>query len=319
MNGPGKSDRSIRPEKSANKRSGAPRLAEQMEERDLAKGNAIQQTKVRSQCREALQHALERVRQAARRDRRGKFTTLWHHVYSVDRLREAYLGLKRNAAAGVDGETWQRYGRGLEENLQVLSGKLKRGAYRAKPVKRAHIPKRDGRQRPIGVMALEDKIVQRATAEVLQAVCETDFKGFSYGFRPGRGQHNALDAVYVGIMRKKVNWVFDADIRGFFEAISHEWTVKFFEHRIADRRVLRHIKKWLNAGVLEDGRRTYSKEGTPQGGSLSPLIANVYLHYAFDLWADHWRRRYARGDVMIVRFADDSAPRRRRREAVMVT
>jgi group II intron reverse transcriptase/maturase len=235
-----------------------------------------------------------------------QFTTLWHHVYDVARLREAYLSLKRQAAPGVDGETWQHYGEDLEDNLQDLSDRLRRGAYRAKPVRRVYLPKSDGRQRPIGVPTLEDKIVQRTTSEVLSAVYEADFKGFSYGFRPGRSPHEALDALTVGIRTKRVNWVLDADIRGFFDAISHEWMVKFMEHRIADQRVVRHIKKWLNAGVLEDGVRTSVKEGTPQGGSISPLLANVYLHYVFDLWADQWRSQRARGDVVIVRFADDS-------------
>ena len=257
---------------------------------------------------DGLRSALERIRQAACRDKRLQFTTLWHHVYDVARLREAYLSLKRQAAPGVDGETWQHYGEDLEDNLQDLSDRLRRGAYRAKPVRRVYLPKSDGRQRPIGVPTLEDKIVQRTTSEVLSAVYEADFKGFSYGFRPGRSPHEALDALTVGIRTKRVNWVLDADIRGFFDAISHEWMVKFMEHRIADQRVVRHIKKWLNAGVLEDGVRTSVKEGTPQGGSISPLLANVYLHYVFDLWADQWRSQRARGDVVIVRFADDCAP-----------
>lgn len=252
-----------------------------------------------------LPNAMERIRQAASRDKRLRFTTLWHHVYNTDRLREAYFGLKRNAAPGTDGETWRDYGEQLEENLQKLSGRLKRGAYRAKPVKRVYIPKPDGRQRPLGVTALEDKIVQRATVEVLNAIYETDFLGFSYGFRPGRSPHDALNALYAGIMTKKVSWVLDADIRGYFDAISNEWLVKFIEHRIADRRVIRHIKKWLNAGVLEDGRRTYSEVGVPQGGSVSPVLANVYLHYVFDLWVEQWRRRQSTGDVIAVRFCDD--------------
>jgi len=234
-----------------------------------------------------------------------RFTSLWHHVYNVDRLRRAYRSLKRRAAAGVDGETWQHYGEDLEANLEDLSARLRRGAYRAKPVKRTYIPKADGRQRPIGVPALEDKIVQRATVEVLSAIYETDFKGFSYGFRPGRGPHNALDALSVGIERRKVNWVLDADIRGFFDAIDHEWLVRFVEHRIGDPRVVRHIKKWLRAGVLEDGEWRQVEEGTPQGGAISPLLANVYLHYVFDLWIDAWRKRAGRGDVIVVRFADD--------------
>ncbi len=252
-----------------------------------------------------LQSALQRIRQAACRDGGLRFTALWHHVYDIDCLREAYFGLKRHAAPGVDGETWQHYGGTLEGNLQDLSSRLTRGGYRAKPVRRVYIPKADGRQRPLGVTALEDKIVQRAVVEVLNAICETDFLGFSYGFRPGRSPHNALDALYVGIMRKKVNWVLDADICGFFDAMDHGWLLKFLEHRIADQRVLRHIKKWLNAGVMEDGKRTQVEAGAPQGGSICPLLANVYLHYVFDLWAHQWRQRHARGDVIIVRYADD--------------
>ena len=248
---------------------------------------------------------MERIRQAACRDKQLRFTTLWHHVYDIEHLRGAYFSLKRNAAPGVDGETWRHYGEQLEENLQVLSDRLKRGAYRAKPVKRAYIPKPDGRQRPLGVTTLEDKIVQRATVEVLNAIYETDFLGFSYGFRPGRSPHDALNALYAGIMTRKVSWVLDADIRGYFDAISHEWLVKFIEHRIVDRRVIRHIKKWLNAGVLEDGSRTYSEEGVPQGGSISPVLANVYLHYVFDLWVEQWRHRQAAGEVIVVRFCDD--------------
>lgn len=252
-----------------------------------------------------LQSELERIRQAASRDKKLRFTGLWHPVYQVDRLREAYYSLKRGAAPGIDGETWGHYGEDLEENLQDLSARLKRGAYRAKPVRRAYIPKADGRQRPLGVTVLEDKVVQRAAAEVMNAIYEGDFLGFSYGFRAGRRPHDALDALYAGIMTKPVSWVLDADIRGYFDAMDHEWLVKFIEHRIADKRVIRHIKKWLNAGVLEDGIRTQSEEGVPQGGSISPLLANIYLHYVFDLWADRWRRKYARGSVVVVRFADD--------------
>lgn len=252
-----------------------------------------------------LQNALKRIRQVACRDKELQFTSLWHHVYNTGRLREAYFSLKRKAAPGVDGETWQHYGDKLEENLSGLSGRLKRGAYRAKAVRRTYIPKADGRQRPLGVTALEDKIVQRATVEVMNAIYETDFLWFSYGFRPGRNPHHALDALYGGIEWKKVNWVLDADIRGFFDAINHEWLVKFIKHRIADKRVIRHIKKWLKAGVLEDGILVQNEEGTPQGGSISPLLANIYLHYVFDLWADQWRKKQANGDVIIVRFADD--------------
>jgi group II intron reverse transcriptase/maturase len=234
-----------------------------------------------------------------------RFTALLHHVYDPDMLREAYFGLKREAAPGVDGQTWRAYGETLEENLGDLAARLKRGAYRAKPVRRVYIPKADGRQRPLGVTTLEDKIVQRATVTVLNAIYETDFLGFSYGFRSGRSQHNALDALYTGLLTRKVSWVLDSDIRGFFDAIDHGWLVKFVEHRIADRRVVRLIQKWLNAGVLEDGTRTRSEEGAPQGGSASPLLANIYLHYVFDLWTQQWRQKQARGDVIVVRFADD--------------
>jgi len=254
---------------------------------------------------ENLPNAMERIRQAASRDKELRFTTLWHHVYDIEHLKEAYFGLKRKAAPGVDGETWLHYGEQLGENLQDLADRLRRGAYRAKPVRRSYIPKSDGGQRPLGVTVLEDKIVQRTTVKVLNAIYETDFLGFSYGFRPGRKPHDALDALYGGIMTRKVGWVLDADIRGYFDAISHEWLMKFVEHRIADKRVLRHIKKWLNAGVLEEGAVTYDEGGVPQGGSISPLLANIYLHYVFDLWADQWRRKYAVGNVIIVRFCDD--------------
>lgn len=252
-----------------------------------------------------LHSALDRVRQAACRDKQMKFTSLWHHVYNIDRLREAYRACKHDAAAGVDGQTWQAYGKELEHNLQNLSERLARGTYRARPVKRIYIPKADGRQRPIGIPVLEDKIVQRATVKVLNAIYETDFLGFSYGFRPRRSAHMALDALAVGIQTRKVSWLLDADIRGFFDTLSHEWLVKFVEHRIADDRVVRHIQKWLNAGVMEEGKHVEQEEGTPQGGSISPLLANLYLHYVLDLWADQWRKTQAHGDMIIVRYADD--------------
>lgn len=252
-----------------------------------------------------MQHALARIRQVAEGDKGARFTSLWHHVYKVEHLRQAYYGLKPKAAAGIDGVTWGDYGEELEENLQDLSGRLKRGAYRARAVRRVEIPKGDGRTRLIGVPALEDKVVQRATVTVLNAVYEPEFMGFSYGFRPGRSQHNALDALAVGIDQRKVSWVLDADIQGFFDTLDHEWLLKFVEHRIADKRVCRHIKKWLNAGVMEDGVWRKSEEGVPQGGSVSPLLANIYLHYVFDLWVDHWRRHNAKGDVIVVRYADD--------------
>jgi RNA-directed DNA polymerase len=302
-NGPGKSDRPTVPEKSPNN-AGQP-AAEGMEGRGLAKGNLPQQNASRTPSREDALSALERVRQAAAKDKQLRFTALLHHIYNPETLSRAYFNLKKEAAAGVDGETWRHYGETLEDNLQDLSHRLKRGAYRAKPVRRVYIPKADGRLRPLGVTALEDKIVQRAAVEVLNAIYETDFLGFSYGFRPGRSQHQALDALYTGLLTRKVNWVLDIDIRGFFDAISHEWLVKFIEHRIADRRVVRLIQKWLNAGVLEDGQRIRMEEGTPQGGSASPLLANVYLHYVFDLWAQAWRQKRAHGDVIVVRFADD--------------
>jgi group II intron reverse transcriptase/maturase len=276
-----------------------------MEGRDLTKGNLPQQNASRTPSRTDAPSALERVRQAASKDKEMRFTALLHHIYNLETLRMAYFSLKKEAAPGVDGETWRHYGETLEDNLQDLSHRLKRGAYRAKPVRRVYIDKSDGRKRPLGVPVLEDKIAQRATVEVLNAIYETDFLGFSYGFRPGRSQHKALDALYTGLLTKKVNWVLDVDIRSFFDAVSHEWLVKFVEYRIADRRVVRLIQKWLNAGVLEEGRRTRSDEGTPQGGSASPLLANVYLHYGFDLWAQTWRRTQARGDMIIVRFADD--------------
>jgi len=276
-----------------------------MEGSGLAKGNLRQQNAPRTPSRPGAPSALERVRQAARRDRKQRFTALMHHIYDPTRLRAAYFSLKKEAAPGVDGETWRHYGEAVEDNLRDLADRLTRGAYRAKPVRRVYISKEDGRQRPLGVPALEDKIVQRATVEVLNAIYETDFLGFSYGYRPGRNQHHALDALYVGLLTKKVNWVLDIDIRGFFDAIDHGWLVQFVEHRIADRRVVRLIQKWLNAGVLEDGKRTRVEEGTPQGGSASPLLANVYLHYVFDLWVQAWRQKRAHGDVIVVRFADD--------------
>ncbi|MGI8307544.1 group II intron reverse transcriptase/maturase [Saccharopolyspora hattusasensis] len=248
--------------------------------------------------------ALARVRQVARRDRDARFTALLHHV-DLDRLRKAYWAIRPNAAPGVDGVTWEVYGQDLEANLHDLHARVHSGGYRAKPSRRAYIPKADGRQRPLGIAALEDKIVQRAVVEVLNAIYEVDFRGFSYGFRPGRKPHDALDALAVGIERKKVNWVLDADIRDFFGQLDRAWLRKFLEHRIADKRVLRLIDKWLAAGVVEDGTWTQSDKGSPQGASASPLLANVYLHYVLDLWADWWRSHHAHGDVIIVRWADD--------------
>jgi group II intron reverse transcriptase/maturase len=304
MNERRKSDSPILPRKLPNNDWGAPQSAEEVEGRGLAKGNPVQQTRSRTQSRKDLQQALERIRQAARKDKKQQFTALWHHVYNVERLWESYYRLKRNASPGVDGQTWRHYGENLEENIRDLSDRLRRGAYRAKPVKRTYIPKADGRQRPIGVTALEDKIVQRTVTEVLEAIYETDFKGFSYGFRPGRSTHAALDALAVGIRWRKVNWVLDADIRAFFDTIDHEWLIRFIEHRIGDRRVIRHVVKWLKAGVMEDGKKFLTEVGTPQGGSISPLLANIYLHYVLDLWVEWWRRQI-KGDVICVRYADD--------------
>ncbi len=303
MDGHRKSDSSIVPEKSPNKVRC--RAAEATEGRGLTKGNSLKQNVLRTQGRPGTSSALERIRQVARRKKGGRFTALFHHVYEVERLRAAYYALKHSAAPGVDGQTWQQYGEGLEGNLRALSGRLKRGAYRAKPVQRAYIPKAEGQQRAIGLPALEDKVVQGAMVEVLSAIYEQDFLGFSYGFRPGRSQHQALDALSVGIMRRKVSWVLDADIRAFFDTLNHEWLVKFIEHRIADRRIVRLIRRWLNAGVLEEGRRIRTEEGTVQGGNISPLLSNLYLHYVFDLWVYWWRRKHGQGDVIVVRFADD--------------
>ncbi len=276
-----------------------------MEGRELAKGKTLEQNMLRTQGRRGVPSALERIREAAQKDRKQRFTALLHHVYTVERLRESYLRLKREATPGIDGETWRHYGGKLEENLQNLADRLKRGAYRAKPVQRAYIPKAGGRQRPIGILVLEDKIVQRAVAEVMGAIYEQDFLGFSYGFRPGRSAHQALDALTVGLMTKKVSWVLDADIRGFFDTLDHGWLVKFVEHRIGDRRIVRLIQKWLKAGVLEEGKRIQKEVGTVQGGSISPLLANIYLHYVFDLWVQQWRKKQAHGDVIVVRYSDD--------------
>jgi group II intron reverse transcriptase/maturase len=303
MDGRGKSDRPVVPRKPPNQAEEP--AAEAVEGRGRAKGNSPERNALRTQSRVGVSSALERVRQAAQRNRKQRFTALLHHVYDVQRLRAAYEALNPRAAPGIDGETWRHYGVDLEGNLQDLSERLQRGAYRAKPVRRAFIPKADGRQRPLGVPALEDKIVQRAVGEVLSAIYETDFLGFSYGFRPGRSPHQALDALSAGMMTRKVNWVLDADIRGFFDTLDHGWLVKFVEYRVTDRRVVRLIQKWLAAGVLEDGQWTCSEEGTVQGGSISPLLANVYLHYTFDLWVQRWRRKRAHGDVVVVRYGDD--------------
>ncbi|HEX2225986.1 MAG TPA: group II intron reverse transcriptase/maturase [Candidatus Binatia bacterium] len=302
----GKSDRPIVPAKAPNEAEPG-EAKEVLEGRGLAKGKAPERNMSRTQSRTSMSSALERIRQAARRDKGQRFTALLHHVYSMETLKAAYFGLKRDASAGIDGTTWRQYGERLESRLLDLSDRVQRGAYRAEPVRRAYIPKAGdpGKVRALGVLVLEDKIVQRATAEVLSSLYEQDFVRFSYGFRPKRSPHQALDALSVGIVRRKVNWVLDADIRGFFDTLDHEWLVKFVEHRVADRRVVRLIQKWLNAGVLEEGKHMETEMGTIQGGSISPLLANIYLHYVFDLWVKQWRKRKAHGDVIVVRFADD--------------
>ncbi len=302
MHGPEKSESAIVARKPANK-AGRP-AAERVEPRAGTKGNTGQPRTRRTQSRDSVSPGLGRVRQAARQKKKGKFTALLHHV-TVDLLRDAFLALKRRAAPGVDGLTWDAYEVGLEGNLQALHTKVHRGSYRAQPVRRRFIPKPDGKQRPLGIAALEDKIVQRAVVAVLNAIYEEDFLGFSYGFRPGRSQHDALDALSVAIGDTRVNWILDADIRSFFDSVSQEWLIRFLEHRIGDERIIRLVHKWLKAGVLEDGNWSVSEVGTPQGAVVSPLLANVYLHYAFDLWAQQWRRREATGNVVVVRYADD--------------
>ena len=305
MDGNGKSDRLIVPRKPPNKAAGGPVSAEEVEGRGLAKGNPRQPPQTRTQSRKALMSKLERIRQVAKQRKGEQFTSLWHHVSSLDRLHEVYFELNHSSAPGVDRVTWQQYGENLWANLTDLCGRLMRGAYRPLPVERTYIAKGDGRMRPIGKPAMEDKIVQRVFAQVVGAVYEADFLGFSYGCRPGRSQHNALDALSVGLARRKVSWVLDADIRGYFDAIDHDWMLRFLQHRIADPRVLRQARQWLKAGVLEEGEISVPEAGTPQGGSVSPLLANIYLHYVLDLWVHRWRQRHARGEVIIVRYVDD--------------
>ena len=302
MHGREKSDSAIRAKKPAN-RAGQP-AAEWVEQRAGTEGNTGQPHTRRAQHRESVPQGLERVRQAAKVRKKEKFTSLLHHV-TVELLRESFYALKRKAAPGVDGLRWPDYEMELEDNLQDLHARVHRGAYRALPVRRRYIPKPGGKQRPLGIAALEDKIVQRAVVAVLNAIYEEDFLGFSYGFRPGRSQHDALDALAVGICNTPVSWILDADIRSFFDSVSQQWLIRFLEHRISDQRIIRLVRKWLKAGVLEDGEWSLSEEGTPQGAVASPLLANVYLHYVFDLWAERWRRREAQGNVIIVRYADD--------------
>ena len=306
----GESDSFIVPEKPANK-GGVPQPAELVEGRELTKENAEQSLLDRTQSRkvdgtpfEARSRGLLGVREAARMGRKQKFTSLMHHI-TPDLLRASFFELKKQAAPGIDGERWGDYAIEFEQRIEDLHERIHRGAYRAKPSKRTYIPKPDGRMRPLGIAALEDKIVQQAARTVLECIYEQDFLGFSYGFRPGRSSHQALDALFVGISRGKVNWIIDADIRGFFDNISHEWLMQSLEHRIADQRMLRLMKKWLRAGISEDGEWSRTKVGTPQGAVISPLYANVFLHYVLDLWIHDWRKRQAKGEVTIVRYADD--------------
>lgn len=298
-----KSDMPIVPEKPSNKGSSP---AEKVEGRGIAKRNADESPASRTLSRnhDALT-GLKGIRETAKRDRKCRFTALLHHV-TPSLLVESFYALRKQSAAGVDGMTWQAYENQLYERVHDLHREIHTGAYRAQPSRRVYIPKADGRLRPLGIASLEDKIVQQAVSTVLSAIYEQDFLGFSYGFRQGRGQHDALDALSEGIEGRKVNWILDADIRSFFDEIDHEWLIRFLEHRIADVRVIRLIRKWLTAGVFEDGRRVASARGTPQGAVISPLLANIYLHYALDLWAHQWRQRYAKGDVILVRYADDS-------------
>ena len=302
INRRGKSDSVIVAEKPTNKAGQL--AAEPVERRTGTEGNAVQQSTRRAQYRESVSQALDRIRRVASQRKKEKFTALLQHI-NAEHLEEAFFNLKENAAPGVDGLTWRAYEEDLDSNIADLHLRLRKGAYRALPSRRVYIPKPNGQQRPLAVAALEDKIVQRATIAVLNAIYEEDFLGFSYGFRPKRGQHDALDALVVGITTKKVNFILDADIRSYFDSINQAWLIRFLKHRINDPRIIRLIQKWLKAGILEDGIVTASDTGTGQGSVASPLLANVYLHYVFDLWAERWRRREASGDMILVRYADD--------------
>jgi group II intron reverse transcriptase/maturase len=297
------SDGVIVPEKRPNN-EGSP-SAEAVEGRTSPKGNGGETAAARTQRRDAASNGLVAVRQAARQSKSVRFTALLHHI-SVDLLKQSYHSLARDSAPGIDGVTWQAYGENLEAKLTELHDRIHKGSYRARPARRTYIPKADGSQRPLSIWCLEDKIVQQAVVTVLEAIYEEDFVGFSYGFRPGRGQHDALDALHVGILRRQVNWVLDADIRGFFDAMSHSWIIRFLEHRIADKRILRLVAKWLKVGIVEDGRVIRGTRGAPQGAVVSPILANVYLHYVYDLWAHRWRQMMASGDMIVVRYADDT-------------
>ena len=300
--GGGKSDAGVVAGKPANKAEQS--AAEAVERRAATKGNAEQQSTSRTPSRASVTQALDRIRRTARERKKEKFTALLHHI-NPELLEAEFFALKELAAAGVDGVTWRDYEQNLKANLGELHARVHRGAYRPLPSRRVYIPKPDGQQRPLAIAALEDKIVQRATAAVLNAIYEEDFLGFSYGFRPGRGAHDAMDALVVGIERRRVNVIVDADIRTFFDTVDQEWLIRFVEHRVGDKRIIRLIRKWLRAGVLEDGIVSVSEKGTAQGAVISPLLANIYLHYALDLWAERYRQREAAGDMIIVRYADD--------------
>jgi len=298
-----KSDMTIVPKKAVNNE--ATTSAERWEGRVVPKGNGRQNAASWTQSQGIASTGLLAVRQAAQRDKRKQFTNLLHHI-DVPLLRKSYYQLKRNAAPGIDGVSWVEYGEKLEERLQALHQRVHRGSYRARPARRIGIPKADGSERPLSILCLEDKILQQAAAHVLNAIYEEDFMGFSYGFRPGRGQHDALDALHVALCRKKVNWVMDADIRKFFDSMEHDWTIRFLQHRIADKRLIRLIDKWLKVGTYEQGKRIAQQRGAPQGAVISPILANVYLHYVYDLWVQQWRSRTARGDMVVIRYADDT-------------
>jgi RNA-directed DNA polymerase len=302
MNVPEESDSGVLPMNHSNKIEQS--MAESEEGRPLIKENIHQSSTRPTQSGARVSQGLAGVRKAAREHKEMKFTALLHHV-TVDLLRDSFGSLKRKAAPGVDGMTWQEYEAGLEDRLADLHARLHRGAYRALPSRRVYIEKGDGRKRPLGIAALEDKIVQYAVVTILNQIYEEDFLGYSYGFRPGRSQHQALDALSYALVKKKVNYVLDADIQGFFDNLDKAWMIKFVEHRVADRRTLRLIQKWLKAGVMEEGKWSHTETGTPQGSVISPLLANIYLHYVFDLWVDVWRKKYARGEVIVIRYADD--------------
>jgi len=303
MHGTGKSDSPIVPVKPVNKAGRS--AAESVEGSGGTKRNAVQQSTVRTQSRDAVTQAQDRIRGATNQNRRNKFTALLHHV-NVDVLRWSFFSLKKQAAPGTDGVTWDQYAQDLESNLANLHARVHAGTYRAQPVRRRYIPKTDGRLRPLGIAAIEDKIVQSAVVALLTPIYEAEFLGFSYGFRPERSQHDALDALAYGIKTRKICWVLDSDIQSFFDELDRSWLIRFLEHRIGDRRIIRLIQKWLKAGVLEEGSWIETSQGTPQGSVVSPTLANVYLHHVYDLWVQQWRKRHATGDVIVVRYCDDS-------------